>query len=61
MTLQRAKCAFAIIKAEDLVIECVTEQIILILTLDHSREGGHKHRPKVTKDRVSAHLNRGTA
>ena len=46
MAWQRGKCDFAIVKAEDLVIECITEQIILILTLNHSTEGGYKHRPK---------------
>lgn len=48
MALQRAKCDYAIIKAEDLDMGYVTAQIILILTLYHSREGGYQHRPKLT-------------
>ena len=48
MAWQRAKCDFAIIKTENLVVECITEQIILVLTLNHSAEGGYKHRPKST-------------
>lgn len=50
MALQRANCDFAMIKAEDLVTECVTEQIVLILTLYHSREEGYMHRPKSTTE-----------
>lgn len=61
MALQRANCDFAIIKAEDLATECVTEQIILILTLYHSREESYKYRPKFTQDRASSHPNRSTA
>ena len=57
MAWQRGKCDFAIVKAEDLVIECITEQIILILTLNHSTEGGYKHRPKSIQDRTSSPLN----
>lgn len=49
VALQRAHCDFAIIKAEDLVLECVVEQIILMLTWHHSRKEGYRQDPGLLK------------